>query len=237
MAFRVIRRSRATSRGAKRFPHSNSFVTGVDRELMPHVALQVNYSYTRTTNLFGNLTANITPRVGVTLADYTVGPTLAGPLPDGTSYSVPTFVSNGAKVNAGGGGFLTTTVPGYSTDYHGLELALVKRLSEGWMGRVGFSYNNAREHFASVAGRYDTNGNPTPTVAEPLVDGGQFAPQSRASSGSGSVYVNANGSSMPTGCTRRRSASKPAPTCSGGRATRSRCSASRRSAVNRSPFK
>jgi hypothetical protein len=104
---------------------------------------------------------------------------------------VPTFVANGTKVVAGGGGFLTTTIPGYSTDYHGIELALVKRLSKGWMGRVGVSYNNAREHFASAAGRYDTNGNPTPTPNEPLVDGGQFAPQSSASSGSGSVYVNA----------------------------------------------
>jgi Carboxypeptidase regulatory-like domain/TonB-dependent Receptor Plug Domain len=172
-------------------PITDSFVTGVDRELMPNLALQVNYSYTRTTNLFGNYTANITPRVGVALSDYTAGPTLTGTLPDGTNYSVPTFVANGAKVVAGGGGFVTTTIPGYSTDYHGLELALVKRLSKGWMGRVGFSYNNAREHFASVAGRYDTNGNPTPTANEPLVDGGQFAPQSAASSGSGSVYMNA----------------------------------------------
>jgi hypothetical protein len=172
-------------------PITDSFVTGVDRELMPHFALQINYSYTRTTDLFGNFTANITPRVGVTLADYTAGPTLTGTLPDGTSYSVPTFVANGTKVVAGGGGFLTTTIPGYSTDYHGIELALVKRLSKGWMGRVGFSYNNAREHFASAAGRYDTNGNPTPTANEPLVDGGQFAPSSSASSGSGSVYVNA----------------------------------------------
>jgi hypothetical protein len=172
-------------------PMTDSFVAGVDRELMPHFALQLNYSYTRTTDLFGNLSANITPRVGVTLADYSAGPVLTGTLPDGAPYSVPTFVANGTKVVAGGGGFLTTTVPGYSTDYHGLELALVKRLSKGWMGRVGFSYNNAREHFASDAGRYDTNGNPTPTANEPLVDGGQFAPSSSASSGSGSVYVNA----------------------------------------------
>src|SRR5207248_1452838 len=53
------------------------------------------------------------------------------------------------------------------------------------------SYNNAREHFALAEGRYDTNGNPTPTFAEPLVDGGQFAPVSSATSGSGSVFVNA----------------------------------------------
>jgi hypothetical protein len=172
-------------------PRTDSFVFGVDRELMAHTVLQVNYSYKRTTDLFGNYTANITPRVGVTLADYSAGPTLTGTLPDGASYSVPTFVANGAKVIAGGGGFLTTTVPGYSTDYHGVEVAFVKRLSNKWMGRVGFSLNNARDHFESDAGRYDTNGNPTPTLNEPLVDGGQFAPSSSASSGSGTVYMNA----------------------------------------------
>jgi hypothetical protein len=33
----------------------------------------------------------------------------------------------------------------------------------------------------------DTNGNPTPTLSEPLKNGGQFAPQS-GGSGSGSIY-------------------------------------------------
>jgi hypothetical protein len=37
---------------------------------------------------------------------------------------------------------------------------------------------------------YDTNGNPTPTLSEPLKDGGQYAPQS-GGSGSGNVYINA----------------------------------------------
>jgi hypothetical protein len=171
-------------------PITHSFVAGVDRELMPHLALQMNYSYTNTTNLFGNLRWNITPRTGVTLADYSAGPTLTGTLPDGATYSAPTFVASGAKVVAGGFGFLTTTVPGYTTDYHGIEVALVKRLSQRWMARVGVSYNNAREHFSTAEGRYDTNGNPTPTVTEPLVDGGQFAPSSSASSGSGSVFIN-----------------------------------------------
>lgn len=181
-------------------PRTHSVVTGIDRELRGDIALQVNYTYTRTTDLFGNLAANITPRVGVTLADYTPGPVLAGALPDGTPYSVPTYVANGAKVIAGGGGFLTTAVPGYSTDDHGVEVVLLKRMSNRWMGHLAFGYNNAREHFATAAGRYDTNGNPTPTVNEPLVDGGAFAPSSSASSGAGTVYTNAkwqfNGSAM-----------------------------------------
>ena len=65
----------------------------------------------------------------------------------------------------------------------------MKRLSNRWMGRVGVSLNNAREHYSPDA-MYDTNGNPTRTTTEPLVDGGQFAPQS-SGNGSGNVYINA----------------------------------------------
>src|SRR5437773_31456 len=76
---------------------------------------------------------------------------------------------------------------------------MVKRLSNRWMARAGFSWNNARDHFSDPAGIYDTNGNPTPTLSEPLKDGGQFAPQS-GGSGAGNVYTNAkwqfNGNAM-----------------------------------------
>ncbi len=170
-------------------PVTQSVVAGLDRELRANLAVSVNYTYTRTTDLLGNATFSVTPRVGVTLADYAAGPVLTGTLPDGRSYSVPTYIPNQAKVTAGGSGFLLTNWNGYSTDYHGLELSAVKRLSNKWMGRVGASFNNAREHYAPQA-RYDTNGNPTPTTTEPLVDGGQFAPQSSGNA-AGNVYINA----------------------------------------------
>jgi hypothetical protein len=170
-------------------PVTQSFVAGIDRELMSNLAIQISYTYNRTTNLIGNNTAQVTPRVGVTLADYAPGPTLTGTLPNGAPYSVPTFIPNQALVTAGGGGFLVTNWNGYYTDYNGLELSLVKRLSNRWMGRASFSYNNAREFYAPQA-RYDTNGNPTPTITEPLVNGGQFAPQSTGD-GLGNIYMNA----------------------------------------------
>ncbi len=70
-------------------------------------------------------------------------------------------------------------------------MTLNKRLSNRWMGRVGVSREQrARALRSDPAGIYDTNGNPTPTVTEPLVDGGQFAPQS-GGSGAGTIYINA----------------------------------------------
>src|SRR4029079_2624526 len=55
-------------------PITQSFVAGIDRELAGNLAVQVAYSHTRTTSLFGNVANAVTPRVGMTLADYTPGP-------------------------------------------------------------------------------------------------------------------------------------------------------------------
>ena len=126
----------------------------------------------------------------MTAADYAAGSPLTGTLPDGTAYNIGTFIPNAAAVAAGGNGFLLTNVPAYYTDYQGIDVGLVKRLSNRWMARVGFSYNNAREHFTSALGLYDSNGNPTRTLTEPLVDSGQFAPES-GGSGTGTIFVNA----------------------------------------------
>ena len=173
-------------------PITSSFVAGIDRELMPNLAFTTNYSYTRTTNLFGNFSGTITPRVGVSIDEYVPGSGFSGtiPLEGGVPYNVATFIPVQAEVNAGGNGFVTTNIPGYYTDYHGIELGLNKRLSNRWMARVGVALNNAREHFDDRAGMINTNGNPTPTATEPLKNGGQFAPQS-GGSGSGTIYINA----------------------------------------------
>ncbi len=171
-------------------PRTTSVVVGLDRELVANLAVQANYSYTKTTDLFGNFTGTITPRVGVALGDYAPGAGFTGALPGGQAYSVATWIPNAAAITAGGNGFATTNVPGFSTGYQGIELGITKRLANKWMGRVGFSWNDATEHFDGTSGMYDTNGNPTPTVTEPLKNGGQFAPQS-GGSGSGTIYINA----------------------------------------------
>jgi len=171
-------------------PMTSSFVLGVDRELRPNVALQVNYTYTRVTDLYGNLSWSITPRVGVARSDYAQGAGLSGTLPDGTPYNITTYIPNSAKIAAGGSGFLETNIPGFYTDNHGFEVALTRRMTGKWMGRLALAFNNAREHFTDPGGLYDTNGNPTPTVTEPLQDGGVYAPQS-SGNGQGAIYMNA----------------------------------------------
>ena len=75
--------------------------------------------YNRTSNLFGNMTANITPRVGTSLDSYILGDVLTGTLPDGTPYSVQTYKLNLTTLPSGN---VTRNVPGYYTDYHGLEV-------------------------------------------------------------------------------------------------------------------
>ena len=174
-------------------PITQGVVIGTDRELAPNLVLEVNYSYTRTSRLFGNAAFLVTPRVGVSPGpngDYLPGAGFSGTLPNGQPYNVPTFIPDPAKVAAGGNGFLVQNIPGYHSDYQSLEFGLVKRLSNKVMTHIGFGLNNAQEHFASKDGLYDNDGNPTPTLTEPLQSGGQFVRRS-SGSGAGSVYVNA----------------------------------------------
>ena len=180
-------------------PITQSVVIGADRELAPNLVLQVNYSYSRTSRLFSTPnnantgTIALTPRLGVRPGpngDYLPGSGFSGSFPNGQPYNVPTFIPDPAKVGAGGNGFLIQNIPGYYTDYHGLELGLIKRLSNKFMTHTGFAWNNAQEHFSSKDGIYDTYGNPTPTDTEPLISGGQFVRRT-GGSGAGNIYVNA----------------------------------------------
>lgn len=166
-------------------PSTTSVVAGIDRELAPDVALHAAYTYTRTTDVLGVST----PRAGVSRDDYLPGPTLTGTLPDGQSYSILTFIPDPARVAAGGNGFVLDNWDGFSTAYHGVEIGLVKRLSNRWMARATFAFNDARAHYAEDAMRNGT-GNPTGSVTVPLREGGQFAPQS-GGSGAGTIYMNA----------------------------------------------
>jgi hypothetical protein len=73
----------------------------------------------------------------------------------------------------------------YSQRYLGFEFAATKRLSNRWMARFGFSTNDHREYFDSLAAMTD----PTPSPTNPNVDGGLVVRQSTGSGKSGIYQV------------------------------------------------
>jgi hypothetical protein len=168
-------------------PHTMSFVVGVDRELMPNLAVAVNYSYTRTTDVNGNFTFNYTPWLGVSGSDYRAGPQLTGTLPDGSAYDIPTFIADEGVIEANGFGTMLTNHPGYHSYYNGLEVSLTKRLSNRWMARVGTAWNSPKECYTVAANEL---GNPTRTDTTPLADCGPFTVRS-GGSGSGDIFIHA----------------------------------------------
>jgi hypothetical protein len=152
---------------------------------MRNLAVQVNYSFTRTHNYAGNGTYN--PWIGLTAADYTAGPVQTGTLPGGQTFRIQTWTPDSAKIAANGNGRVLTNYEGYSSRYHGVELSVIKRMSDRWMARVGAAWNRATEHYGTSPPR-DSLGNPTRLDTEPLDNGGPFTVRS-AASGVGDMFI------------------------------------------------
>ncbi len=163
-------------------PIGNGVVIGVDRELIPNLALQVNYTWSYTYNFPQN------PFIGITSADFSAGPTVTGTLPGGGAYSIPTFIPDATKVAAVGGGRLLTNWDDYHTTFNGIEVSVNKRMSNRWMMRLGTAWNNPREWY-DMSPKVGFIGNRSPIDEWPLNSGGQWAPLS-GGSGSGDVFVN-----------------------------------------------
>jgi hypothetical protein len=170
-------------------PTTMSAVVGVDRELVPNLALQVNYSYTRTNDYNGNFTNYYTPWVGLSAQDYVPASLLSGTIPNfGDTYSVQTYIPDPAMVAANGNGRILTNWNGYHSYFHGIEFQLVKRMSNRWMARIGGAWNNPKETYGDNL--VNDQGNPTPVDTAPLVNGGAFVVRS-GGSGAGDVFIHA----------------------------------------------
>ena len=165
-----------------RAPSSMGFILGFDRELLPNLAMQVNYTYGRVTN------HPMFPFIGVATSDWQSIAPLTGSLPDGTAYNIPLFQPNPTIVANNGGGRILTNFDDYFTKFNGIELSINKRMSNRWQMRLATAYNNPTEGYDDIV-PVSENGNPTRSDIFPLVEGGQLAPRS-AGSGSGDVFVN-----------------------------------------------
>jgi hypothetical protein len=156
-------------------PKTHEIMFGVDRELMPNFGISAAFTYRRMYDF------TWTPSIGVRSSDYQVQGTLTGSdLPDGSSYSVPYYFVPESALSPGAiaGGDEYVTRDGYRQRYWGIEVMAVKRLSNKWMARFGFSTNDHREYFDNPNALEDPTGAP----GSPKVDGGLVV---RSSGGSG----------------------------------------------------
>ena len=175
----------------------HEFVVGIDRELGANFAVGAAYTFRRSVNW------QYQPRIG---AECPAEPTrgncrIIGPgdyirnePTTSNGFTGFTYSPNPDLVDAGGGGRLRTNAEGYHTNYSGIELTMTKRLSNRWMSRVAFSWNDWTEHWDGIPyGVHNTassanEGQITPTEQDALVQGGQVAFLS-GGSGKASFYT------------------------------------------------
>jgi Carboxypeptidase regulatory-like domain/TonB-dependent Receptor Plug Domain len=173
--------------------HDNEVVIGLDRELGANFAVGLAYTWRKATDW------QYTPRLaGVCTGDPSVGscPTMkpsdytANAPTTANGYTAFTYSPIPALVDAGGGGRFRTDAPGYHTTFNGIELTLVKRLSNKWMGRVAASWNDWKEYWDGTPYSLGSDdGNPTPAETDPVQSGGPVAFLS-GGSGKASFYTN-----------------------------------------------
>lgn len=153
-------------------PMTHEVQFGVDRELMPNFGISGTVTWRR----FTNFTWRNNGLVGT---DYQQIATLTGTHPALGSYETPIYGATRIPANRAATEYRERE--GYSQRYIGFELAATKRLSNRWMARVGFSTNDHREYFDNLGAMTD----PTPSPANPNIDGGQVLRQSTGSGKSG----------------------------------------------------
>jgi len=169
-----------------RAPRDLELLAGIEHELAPNLAVGATYTYRRTTN---------TPYmsyIGVNGSDWVACDSVSG-----NGFSVPCLdlgPTNAAAADANSFGQRLSNRPDYNRSYSGIELTAVKRLSNKWMGRVGFGYNNWTESFDGTGGiqnplpvLYDGYGyyGLSTALTDAKKSGGQVG---YYSSGSGTVY-------------------------------------------------
>ena len=126
-------------------PLTHEVLVGVDRELLPEFGLSATVTWRRFNDLRWK------PLIGVRSGDFVEAGRVTGTLPGGGAVDVPYFEPGPAAVLPPGNGREDTDRQGYHQQYLGFEVDARKRMSDRWMGRVGFSWNDHREYFDDLS--------------------------------------------------------------------------------------
>ncbi|GMV22164.1 MAG: hypothetical protein AMXMBFR57_21130 [Acidimicrobiia bacterium] len=155
-------------------PMTHEIILGLDREVASNIGLSASYTFRHFNNF------NWRPVEGLRSDDYVQRGTFTGSLSPVGSFSVPYY--GVASLPADRTRTEYVNREGYTQRYNGLELSLTKRMSNRWMGRFGFSWNQHKEYFDGA----NALGDPTSTLANPNIDGGDVM---RAAGGSGKSQI------------------------------------------------
>jgi len=156
--------------GDYKTPLTQEVILGLDREIAPNFGVGASYTFRHFNNF------NWRPVEGLRADDYVQRGTYSGSLQPVGSFSVPYYGVTALPANRTRTEYIDRE--GYTQRFHGLELSATKRLSNRWMARFGFSWNDHREYFDGNNSRTD----PTSTLTNPNIDGGEVM---RATGGSG----------------------------------------------------
>jgi hypothetical protein len=132
-------------------PLTHELQFGIDRELLPNFGLNATVTWRQ----FTNFTWRNNGLVGT---DYEQIGTYTGTHPAIGSFDVPIYGAIADRIPANRAATSYRKRDGYSQRYLGFEVAATKRLSDRWMARFGFSTNDHRQYFDSLAAMQD----PTP---------------------------------------------------------------------------
>lgn len=161
-------------------PRTQELIFGFDREIMPNLGASASFTYRYLDRFRWNAL------IGVSRNDFFEATRVTGTTPETGAFDVPVFGLPLAK-HPPGNGREAQTRPGYHQRYLGLELSVVKRMSNRWMARFGFSTSDHNEYFDDPARAIQ---DPTPSAStnsvSPLVDGGEVI---QATTGSGKTNI------------------------------------------------
>lgn len=136
--------------GARKTPFSDQFTIGIARELMPDVALTVDYTYLRGRDLFRTVDLN-----GPSAFDTTGGATRTVAQADATRpYGATSRVPGPYDITEGGFKQIRAVVSEGNGWYHGLKINVTKRFARNHFYQVSYTFSkaeNEQDDFGSAA--------------------------------------------------------------------------------------
>jgi hypothetical protein len=177
-------------------PTTDEWILGFEHELLRDLVVGLNYTHRDMDKFVGTRTEKHRGMGDyITAADYQLRvdedgnpfpATRPGAVTEVGNYSVPVYeLKEGIDTTW----TVLTNLPGYTQSYDGLELSLMKRMSNRWMLRGNFSWNDWKQQ---VDARYY---DPTPQRVGSgcsNCDGAEVVEQSTGSGNKGGVWIDAD---------------------------------------------